>query len=197
MSETTHITIVLDKSGSMSGKEAGVISALNEFVGKQQKVKGKAKLSIYMFNDEVDIVVKNKKLKEEYVPLTKEDYICSGMTALNDAIGVAMRDILKKDGKRILVVQTDGYENCSREYNRETIEKYIKDNEKDVEVVFIGAGIDTQQADSRGVMRSKSMSVPNTHAGHATAYSTLSATVALYRSGTVAEVDVSGDTSET
>lgn len=190
----THITIVLDKSGSMSGSEDAVLQSINGFINEQAEVDGKCTLDILQFNQEAKYTYIGKLKK--YKGLTRGDYVCSGFTSLNDAIGLAMKDILVlKADRKVVIVQTDGYENSSKEYTKDTVTKMIKDNEKKVEVIFIGAGIDTQQGKDRGMVDTKLMSVDKSIKGMTNAYATISASVSMYR-GTGSAVDVSGDTGE-
>ena len=192
----TNVVIVLDKSGSMMGSEASVISALNEFFKQQQAVKGKAEVSLLLFNQACGYSHKDVKIKK-FPVITKEDFRCDGMTALNDAIGMAISDVLAKGWKKnIIVVQTDGLENTSYEYTKAQVTQLIKENEENIEVIFIGAGIDVQQGTERGMHINKTMSVTKSTKGMSMAYGKISGQTAMYRGGTVDKMDVSGDTEE-
>ena len=52
----TDITVVLDRSGSMTTIARDVISGLNEFVRKQQDVEGEAWFTLVQFDDEYEVV---------------------------------------------------------------------------------------------------------------------------------------------
>ena len=77
----TELVFVLDKSGSMSGMEADTIGGFNSMIEKQKDGKGKVLVSTVMFSNHSEVVHDRVNL-EEIKPLTEEDYVTNGMTAL-------------------------------------------------------------------------------------------------------------------
>jgi uncharacterized protein with von Willebrand factor type A (vWA) domain len=133
---TTEIICILDRSGSMRGSENEVINSFNKFIKDQKKIEGKAKVTLVLFDNEYEMPWRRIPLKDT-PKLTKELYYTRGMTALNDSIGKTINDFSKKK-KVIMLIQTDGFENCSREFSTDQVKKLIKKKKK-WEFVFIGS----------------------------------------------------------
>jgi hypothetical protein len=99
--------------------------------------------------------------------MTEEDYQPSGCTALYDAIGVSIEHIemIHKYARpedvpenTIFVIMTDGLENASVKYRRDSIKKLIsrKQEENKWEFIFLGANIDAaEEACSIGISRNR------------------------------------------
>ena len=87
------IIFVIDESGSMTGTESDVIGGFNNFIEKQRSQPyGKITVSLYKFNSDWSRVF-NDLLLNEIRPLTMNDYVPGGLTALYDTIGIAINDI--------------------------------------------------------------------------------------------------------
>jgi len=133
----TDITVVLDRSGSMTSIAGEVIAGLNEFVQKQQRVEGEAWFTLVQFDDEYEVVHFRAPIAD--VPrLTSRTYVPRGSTALLDAIGRTITDISARlDGvaaddrpdQIVFAVATDGQENASHEFTRRQIFRMIRERE--------------------------------------------------------------------
>jgi hypothetical protein len=89
--ELTHITIILDRSGSMASVRDDAIGGFNTCVGEQKKLPGSATLTLVQFDGEYDVV--HRAVKLEAVPLmTTDTFVPRGQTALYDAIGRAVAE---------------------------------------------------------------------------------------------------------
>ena len=117
-----------------------------------------------MFNDKHTKIYNRKDLKD-VAPITRKDYTPSGCTALLDAVGDTINELSGKQkccncckcseyshcgskNKVMFVIITDGYENASREFNKDQVKKLIEDktaNDK-WEFIFLGANIDSVSA---------------------------------------------------
>ncbi|HBK02686.1 MAG TPA: hypothetical protein DDY77_06635 [Clostridiales bacterium] len=148
----TELVFILDKSGSMSGKEADTIGGFNSMMEKQKQLEGKVIVSTVLFSN-YSKVLHNRKNLDEINALTEEDYQVGGCTALLDAIGNAINhiDMVQKNLKEkdvpdqtIFVITTDGLENASREYTATLVKKMIQEHEKENgwEFLFLAANID-------------------------------------------------------
>ena len=54
--DLTHIIIVLDRSGSMSGIQRATISGFNEFISQQRTLPGEATLLAIKFDDQYELL---------------------------------------------------------------------------------------------------------------------------------------------
>ena len=138
---TTHIVAILDCSGSMGLLATEVISNFNKFLKEQQKLAGKAKLTLVIFDNIVTTIYDKVKLKDAK-PITNKEYVIGGMTALNDAIGHTLHRFMKKE-KAIFLIHTDGMENASKEYTKTQVKQMVESKDN-FEFIFVGAGIDAQ-----------------------------------------------------
>lgn len=183
--KTLHLVSILDRSGSMYGTEADVIGAYNSLMAEQTKMakKGgyKAKSTLILFDDQYQEVYSKVPLNK--VPtLTSEVYSVRGGTALNDAIGKAIAAFKGKD-KVQFFIETDGYENSSREYSGADIKRLISENDQ-WDFNFVGADLSRAQtadmAKGLGIAMSKSMAFAKTTEGYATRNITLNSATTAY-----------------
>lgn len=158
-----HAHIVLDRSGSMSGRRASVISAVNEYVSALAADKDiDARISLTLFDTPynspaaIDTVVDNVKTKD-WQALTNDTYVPRGGTPLNDAIGKVVHDMQKiklRSGENVaIVILTDGLENESKEYTAEAIKRILDAKQKDGWlVIYLGANQDAfAEGNKRGL----------------------------------------------
>lgn len=154
----TELVFILDKSGSMAGKESDTIGGFNSMIEKQKALDGKVYVSTVLFSNYSE-VLHDRKALEEIAPLTEKDYRVGGCTALLNAIGGAIKHIgnihkyaRKEDvpARTLFVITTDGIENASREYRVNQIKDMIRDKEEKCgwEFLFLAANIDAVQAAS-------------------------------------------------
>ena len=189
----THISVVLDRSGSMSSCKKDVIGGFNQLLEDQKKIKSDATLTLVQFDNEYEVLADTVNLNTVSA-LTNETYTPRGGTALLDAIGKTIVDtdatILGMDEKDrpenvIFVIITDGEENGSRNTSRDQAMQMINSHrtEKQWEFVFIGANQDAIQGGaSIGVRASSAMTYASTGIGTRAMYTTLSDSLSTYRS---------------
>ncbi|MBR3362894.1 MAG: VWA domain-containing protein [Bacilli bacterium] len=147
MKKTLDVVFILDKSGSMSGSEENTITSFNEYLEKEKKNKFETRITTVLFSDEYKYLYKQKNVKEVN-KLTSKEYFVGGCTALYDALGNAINYIdSKKTDKVMFIIITDGYENASREFNKDKIKEMIAKHSS-FEFVYIGADIDSYAAGS-------------------------------------------------
>lgn len=191
----TQISIVLDRSGSMSSVREATVLGFNEFVEGQKSGTGDANVSLVQFDTEnpYELLYQARPVKE--VPkLTIEDYIPRGGTPLHDAIGRTIDGLgtslskakeTERPGKVVIVIITDGLENSSREYSSSRIAEMIK-HQREVykwEFVFLGANQDA-------ILTGEKLNIPATHSanysgqktGTVNAFRVTTSNVAMYRS---------------
>lgn len=156
---TIHLLLVIDKSGSMMPKVNDVIGGFNTYIdGLKKDKKNDYRVSLISFDSTVSDIYIGKKLSE-VEPLNHENYIPSGMTALNDGVGHAITTCAAKAKDPVLlVVFTDGEENSSREFTTDKIRELVEDKQKGTwTFVFMGSDISTWSS-----ARSYGISVANT-----------------------------------
>ena len=158
MKKILDVVFVLDKSGSMSGSEDSTISSFNEYLEKEKKNNYKTRITTILFSDDYSYLYKGADVSK-VSPLTRDDYFVGGCTALYDAIGSSINYIDRCDTDKVLfIIITDGYENASKEFDKEKIRGMIKDH-SNYEFVYIGADIDSYS--SGGSIGIKSDNIAN------------------------------------
>ncbi len=188
----TELVFILDRSGSMSGLENDTIGGFNSLIGRQRLEKGECLVSTVLFNEKS--VVLHDRIALDRVPeMKKEDYVPSGMTALIDAIGGAIRHIrnIHKYAREedvpertLFVITTDGLENASRNFSADDVRRMIErqKEENNWEFLFIGANIDSvATAERYGIGKNRSVNYHADEVGTRNLYETVSETVAEYR----------------
>lgn len=180
----THVTFVLDSSGSMSAIEDDTIGGFNSFLTDQQNEPGTATVGLYEFNSQVHRLYQGYPI-EDAPKLNSDSYTPGGRTALHDAISSAITetdDYLSKleptnqPENVIIVVLTDGKENAS-----ETPQHRVRDQvserriEYEWEFLFIGANQDAAlTARSVGMDTDRSLNMSHSKEGTQAAYESAS-----------------------
>lgn len=182
------INVLLDRSGSMSHLVNDVIGHYNTYIGQQRGLPGKATVSLVIFDTEYQEVYLGQDIN--LVPtLTKDTYFARGGTAYLDALGRLIKSvdaIPNKPKKVVFVVNTDGEENSSHEYNAKTIKEMVteRQNNHDWQFVFVGAGIDAlKEAAKIGIRNFSTFTTTADAAGMDSSYNTLRSATTDYRSG--------------
>lgn len=187
----THITFVLDSSGSMSEIEDDTKGGFNTFLTEQRDEEGTATVTLYDFNTDVERIYQNYPI-EDAPTLTDDNYTPGGRTALHDAIYTAMTETADEITARveedrpenvIIVVLTDGKENASetpQERVREQV-RYRRD-EHGWEFLFIGANQDAAlTASEMGMDEDRSLNMAHSGDGAKAAYKSASDNISQAR----------------
>lgn len=187
-----HISIVLDRSGSMGSIAKDTIGGLNTFIEEQKKVSGGATLSLMQFDNSFETIFTFKDIQT--IDIYK-DYLFMprGMTALYDAIGKSIADTGEalckmeennRPSKVIFVIVTDGEENSSKEYSQQAVQDMIK-HQSEVyswEFVFLGANIDAvSTGTSLGIKGGNTITYAANTDGVTAAYGSVSANLSAFR----------------
>ena len=161
------------------------IGGYNSYVSDMQKEQGEAYLTTVLFDDRY-IVLHDHVNIQDVPPLTNQEYSPLGMTALMDAIGKTINSVgprlantpeEERPAHVIFVITTDGYENASKEFDREQIKRMIKHQQEKYswQFLFLGAGIDAyQEAASIGIGGMHAMSVSKSSVGTQSIYTSVS-----------------------
>lgn len=134
------VIFILDRSGSMHGSENDTIGGFNSYIEKNKDKN--YKVTTILFDNQYEMLYDRVPIKE-IRPLTSNEYFTRGSTALLDAIGRSINYIDdKKSKKALFIITTDGYENASREFNKDKIKSLIESH-SNYEFMYIGADIDS------------------------------------------------------
>lgn len=150
---TTHIYVLLDRSGSMKSIRSDVIGGFNTFLAQQQADGDDARLTLVQFDsrDLAEVVYENRPIAK-VKPLTEATFVPRGGTPLLDATGLLIAKAKKRAKARaakgkpesiVFVTITDGHENASRKFKVAQIREQIeKRTAKGWTFVFLSAGPD-------------------------------------------------------
>ena len=149
----THITLILDRSGSMESIRTDTIGGINTFLETQKGEPGEATVTLVQFDtqDPYEVIERFRPVKD-VSPLTLATYVPRGMTPLLDALGRGINDIEEgisnleeedKPSKVIVAIITDGEENSSHEFKKEQIVKMIteKTTKNDWQFLYLSADL--------------------------------------------------------
>jgi len=140
------IVYILDRSGSMSSVRQETIDGFNKYVEAQKKNPWKTTMSLILFDDQYDVLYEELPIQDVEL-LNDNTFIPRGSTALYDAIGKTINTLgekISQSGEKnkaiLVVIQTDGEENASREYDSKSIKTCIDEKTQNSwEFVYLGA----------------------------------------------------------
>ncbi|PWN06477.1 vWA domain-containing protein [Rhodohalobacter mucosus] len=188
----SEILCIIDRSGSMNTIKSDAIGGFNTFLAEQKKQPGEASFTFVQFNTEMEVVHENKPLNN-VEPITDDDFIPGGATALLDAVGFTIDSTGKRlantpeanrPEKVIVAILTDGQENSSKEYHLSKIKKMIKHQKEKYswEFIFLGANQDAfSEAYKIGIDNKDAFNFAATDEGVRSAYNDMSIRVSDYR----------------
>lgn len=182
--ETTEIICILDRSGSMGHLRMEVINSFNSFIEEQKEMSGKARVTLVLFDDKIEMPFMRVKLKK-FKDIDEEIYYVRGMTSLNDAIGKTLNhDLFVGKKKAIVLIQTDGGENSSKDYSNARVKTLVEKKQAlGWDFLFLGANIDTfSVGSSYGFQPNQMMNYVANKSGINTNSVTMSVRSTAYRS---------------
>jgi hypothetical protein len=195
----THISIVLDRSGSMAGILSDTIGGYNTFLRSQKEAPSYATITLRMFA--------TAALPPEYdfVPILNapelgpHNYAPGGMTALYDAIGLAISETGQRLGAMpeasrpshvLFVILTDGLNNHSHKHTYDQVAAMIK-HQSDVykwEFVFLGANQNAMQtAQGLNIGAGQTMAFAANSVGTVSLYKSLGEKLSMFRAGAMGQ----------
>lgn len=132
MKPKTYVSIILDRSGSMSYTKKQAVSAFNEQV-QQMKENSKDQdifCSLVTFNGDVFEHLWCEPA-DKLCESTDENYNPSGSTSLRDAIGYTVKKLTEtvtpdENTAFLAIIISDGEENSSKYYNNSALKEMIK-----------------------------------------------------------------------
>lgn len=146
----THITVVLDRSGSMQRCWKETVGGLEGLIKNQKTNKEQCTLSLYSFDNTVERPVEFTDIQILSESVEDLKIYPRGSTALYDAIGQAIVETGEKlaslpekerPARIIFVITTDGEENSSVEYSSSRVKDLIKTQTEKYswDFMFLGA----------------------------------------------------------
>jgi uncharacterized protein YegL len=170
--DLTLIAVLVDRSGSMAQCREDMEGGLNAFVESQASEPGDAEITLAQFDTKYELVWPLGPINDA----PKYTLMPRGCTALLDAMGrfitqvgeeLAKRHEVDRPGKVIVCIVTDGLENSSVDWTRESV-KALVEQQRDQwqwEFVFLGADIDAvQEGASVGVPQKSSLTFDKANA---------------------------------
>jgi hypothetical protein len=148
----THISFLLDRSGSMASIRDDAIGGFNGLVEDQRKVPGRCTLTLTQFdNQDSQEVVFDTVPLAQLPDLTRDIFVPRGATPLLDAMGLSIEQTGQKlaalpehdrPSRVIFVIYTDGLENASCQYTRERVFEMIRHQREGYRWQFLFLGAD-------------------------------------------------------
>lgn len=145
-----HLSVLLDRSGSMQSIKKDTIGGFNNLIAEQKKLPGKLSITLAQF-DTVYEVLYNAAEVHSVNDLTDASYQPRGATALLDSAkklikdtGAALAAMSENDrpGKVMVVMITDGEENASHDTTNGQLKELIKHQEEVYKWDFVYLGAD-------------------------------------------------------
>ena len=141
--KTTHVSLLLDETGSMQSCLDTTISGYNEYTGSLARDKKNKYLFTLTKFDSTHVTTVHDGVQIKQVPeLNRDTYIPGQMTPLYDAIARGIKALGRKRNV-LFVIITDGMENASKEYTQRDVFKLIEQKtEAGWSFVYLGANQD-------------------------------------------------------
>jgi uncharacterized protein YegL len=204
--KSTHIIVLLDRSGSMESIAGDVVGGYNGFIKKQKQDGADAIVTLVQFDSQNSHEVVYESVPLDEVPaLTSETFIPRGSTPLFDATGRLVAKIREQqavDSRAtdhqpdiVFVTITDGEENDSSEYNLVRVRELIANCEaQGWTFVYLSAGIDAfADADRIGVKSGRTRAFRGNKAGADAMFDALSTNMTVLRHKKRRGMDTSND----
>lgn len=166
MKDATHITVLLDRSGSMESIKAETISGFNFFLNEQREGGTNASLTLVQFDTQATEVVHENAPIHSVPQLSADTYQPRGGTPLLDSLGETIASTgrtlkvipeANRPDKVVFVIITDGQENASRRFNNAQIKEMLEHqtNVYKWQFIYLGANQDAfAEAGNMGIAMS-------------------------------------------
>lgn len=191
MTTPLHVSVLIDRSGSMSPLREQVLEGVNNLFDEQRAASaaGSAsalRVTLVQFNTKAPFDVSIDAVPiAEVIDLEWDDFTPRGGTPLLDAVGrlIERLDDRSDDEDQLVAIVTDGHENASTDYTLADIHKLIEARtEAGWTFLFLGANQDSfRSAGNMGVRRGNTRNFSSSGRGTARAFSEINSTVSAQR----------------
>lgn len=198
----THLSVILDRTGSMESIRDDVIGGFNAFLAEQKAAPGFATMTLVQFDSQDPYEVIHSFAQVAAVPeLTRTTFVPRASTPLLDAIGRGINDLEQKlaqmpeavrPSRVVMVIITDGQENASREFRKDQIAKMIaeKQSKQDWQFVFLSADLNAiNDAMAVGVRPMATMVFDKDSQGTRSAWASTSQRILRVRAGAADHIE--------
>lgn len=191
-----EIEAIIDRSGSMAGKETDTIGGINTTIDQlkhdlEEEHNTEANLSIKFFDHEEYYLMESKPIKNINL-LNHSDLQPRGQTALYDAMGKSLQKFINMKNNNadsfdscVIYVATDGYENVSKIYNSYNLSELINQaKEKNIELLYLAANQDAiLEAQKFGLSSSNAINYSENRSNTEAVYRSAASAVSRNRRG--------------
>lgn len=160
MKDTTYLLMLVDRSGSMSSVREDANGAIATFIEEQKNVDGECHLRLVDWDADTHATSDpwyDTKYDGPIKDFTSYDLVPRGMTALYDSVGRGVTELgahlaslpeEERPSNVIVIIQTDGGENASKEWDLSKLKSLIEQQTNDYNwsFVYLGMGADTWDA---------------------------------------------------
>lgn len=147
MRDTTDITILLDRSGSMQRIASDTVGGINTFIKEQQALPGDALLSLVMFDSQgYDRVIDRVPIRAVPPLLSMaprgDTPLLDAMARTIDETGARLAAVppSERPAHVVVVVVTDGEENASKAYGRAQVFAKVSHQREHYQWLFLYLG---------------------------------------------------------
>lgn len=205
---STHITVILDRTGSMESIREDVIGGFNTFLDTQ-KQEPSTRITLIQFDSQEphEVIYSNRPVSET-PHLTLSTYVPRASTPLYDAVGQGIVELgqalsampeSERPDKVIFVIITDGLENASLEYTAERV-RVMLEHQRDVykwEFVFLSSDLNSfAQADAMGIPMANAMAFDANSTGVEAVFAASASNSLSYTRGTTSGMAWTGEQRE-
>ena len=142
--QPVSIVLALDSSGSMKKKEADVVASAREFI---HALRPQDRLALVLFADR-PVFAHDLSENREFAADALDDYKAIGGTALYDALSDSLIRLKRAEGRRVVVVMTDGRDENNPGTGPGSVRrlpdvlKHVKDSGALVFAIGLGTNVD-------------------------------------------------------
>lgn len=165
--DAVHISVLLDRSGSMVSIADEIVVGFNQFLARQRNEDGEARITLAQFDhvNPFEVIIDAVPVRE-VTDLDRGRFVPRGSTPLYDSVAHTISRIDADEASRrghgldeedqLVVIATDGMENASREHTQMSVFDMITERRKrGWAFLFLGADQDAfASGDQIGLARS-------------------------------------------